>query len=112
MENELADYIFNYCSSFFNEVERRAFRHSFGQQKISEQSSDSWKKMIEEKFSATDESALALLKDGIPQFVYNTAKRIFEERGNELKLNLCPKCKKIARTPTAIQCRFCGHDWH
>jgi len=26
--------------------------------------------------------------------------------------NLCPKCKKLARTPKAKQCRYCKFDWH
>ena len=26
--------------------------------------------------------------------------------------NNCPNCGKLARTPKAKQCRFCGYDWH
>jgi hypothetical protein len=24
----------------------------------------------------------------------------------------CPKCDRIARTPEAKQCLWCGHNWH
>lgn len=26
--------------------------------------------------------------------------------------NRCPKCNRLARTPTAKQCLWCHHDWH
>jgi ERCC4-related helicase len=35
--------------------------------------------------------------------------RIWNEHKNELALNLCPKCNKIARTHWAEECRFCLH---
>jgi hypothetical protein len=37
--------------------------------------------------------------------------RILNEHKNEIKFNICPKCKKIARTPNARQCRHCGYNW-
>jgi hypothetical protein len=39
------------------------------------------------------------------------AERILIEYENEIKFNTCPKCKKIARTPYARQCRYCGNNW-
>ncbi len=57
-----------------------------------------------------DKNILVLLENGIDEFEYNVAKRINEE--NSIVFNSCPKCGKLARTPKARQCRFCGHDWH
>ncbi len=27
-------------------------------------------------------------------------------------INNCPKCKRLARTPKAKQCRYCFHSWY
>lgn len=40
------------------------------------------------------------------------AEMLLKEYSNEVFLNKCPGCGKLARTPKAKQCRFCLHDWH
>ncbi len=37
---------------------------------------------------------------------------IVKNHGNEVFWNLCPMCRKLARTPLAKQCKFCNHTWH
>ncbi len=37
---------------------------------------------------------------------------LIEKYGDKVFWNLCPECNKLARTPKAKQCRFCGHNWH
>lgn len=116
MEAELADYIFNYCSEFCNDTERKAKDHHFGQVKFKnyrdrENLPGQLKKAIT-RFHTDDPKAIELLKNGYPDFIMKTAERIYNDHKSELKLNLCPQCHKIARTPQAKQCRFCGHDWH
>lgn len=39
-------------------------------------------------------------------------KMLIEKYADKVFWNLCPKCSKLARTPSAKQCRFCYHDWH
>jgi hypothetical protein len=58
------------------------------------------------------ETGLELIKNGSENFRLNVAKRILEERANDLFLNKCPKCEFLARTPQSRQCRNCGHNWH
>ena len=53
-----------------------------------------------------------MIANGSDAFKNRVAERIFREHRNELELNLCPKCGKIARTPASMQCRFCYYDWH
>ncbi len=53
-----------------------------------------------------------LTNDSYDAYKIRMAKRIFNEHKNELELNLCPACSKIARTPLARQCQFCFHNWH
>jgi hypothetical protein len=52
------------------------------------------------------------LKDGYEEFELNVAKRIIAQSPDKVFLNNCPKCKKLARTPYARQCRHCGYNWH
>jgi hypothetical protein len=61
---------------------------------------------------SNDAHVLRLASDGYDSFVARTAARILSDHGYEVSFNLCPKCGKLARTPTAKQCRFCGHGWH
>ena len=58
-----------------------------------------------------DKEALELLKNGETEFFINTANRILKEHKNDIFLNYCPKCQKLARTPKARQCRHCGNKW-
>jgi hypothetical protein len=113
MENDLADYIFNYCQHFFNEKEKKAKEHHIGQVKFGNR--DNLPEPLEklkQNFKTDDPEAIGLLQNGYSHFIKATAERIYRDHRSDLKLNLCPKCQKIARTPTARQCRFCGHDWH
>lgn len=110
---ELIDYIFEHCGKFKTDRERLAYKHHIGELKYDNSNNNPiWDKFFKEKFFTEDQEALDLLKDGYQAFVINTATRIFNEHKDNLNLNLCPKCGKIARTPKAKQCRFCGFDWH
>jgi hypothetical protein len=110
---ELADYIFNYCGKYFWEEERLANIHLEALLKSSNSVNTAMYKFLKERGRiTTNEETLALAKDGFEAFKARVTERIFKEHGHELKLNLCPKCGKVARTPRAKQCRFCFHDWH
>jgi hypothetical protein len=113
MEKELTDYIFTYCSGFFSETESKAHRHHFGTIKFTSYSENhTLIKEVKKKFITDDPSVLKLLEGGYTEFMQNTAERIYKDHESDLELNLCPRCDKIARTPKAKQCRFCGYDWH
>lgn len=68
--------------------------------------------MTPSRFLSNDPSVLRLVVDGYESFELGTAARILQERGAEVRFNLCPRCGKLARTPTAKQCRHCATDWH
>ncbi|EMI27252.1 hypothetical protein RESH_02167 [Rhodopirellula europaea SH398] len=44
--------------------------------------------------------------------IANAVERVLETRRGELIENRCSKCQRLARTPAAKQCLWCGHDWH
>ncbi|MEN4762321.1 MULTISPECIES: hypothetical protein [unclassified Chryseobacterium] len=46
------------------------------------------------------------------EFEINIANRIIKESSQKIFFNNCPQCEKLARTPFAKQCKYCGHSWH
>jgi hypothetical protein len=66
---------------------------------------------IERMYAQPDDTIdhlVALGKEKLRQII---AERLFKEHADEI-LNPCPRCEKLARTPLAKQCRYCGFDWH
>jgi hypothetical protein len=110
---ELIEYIFSYCNKFMNENEGKANWHHFAKEKSGHGKKESFYTHLKQKnLLSHDSEVLILLADGFQSFKERVAIRIYKEYENELNLNLCPKCLKIARTPLAKQCRFCFYDWH
>lgn len=105
-------YILEFCSEFYNEKEKLADRHIMGMRKMENAPEAVRQKYREMNFFTEDPEALDLLKYGYDTFEESVSLRIWEEHQDDLELNLCPRCTRIARTPQARQCRFCGFDWH
>ena len=53
-----------------------------------------------------------LLANGATAFYQSTRDRILKKHSKKIYFNLCPKCKALANTPTAKQCRKCFYSWH
>jgi len=71
------------------------------------------KEMFKEKFGYKENSELLkMFENGYESFAIKTAKRISEDSPKEFKLNKCPNCDFLTRTPYAKQCRKCSHNWH
>jgi len=113
MKLETATYISNYYHQFFNENENSAYRHLNSLYKLDGESEDSprYKVYKRKGWITTNKEALELLKNGETAFFINTANRIIKEHRNEIFLNYCSNCQKLARTPKARQCRHCGNKW-
>ena len=118
MENEelypeLREYIFKYCGKTFWIKQRLGEMHlknlvdavqnvNYLMYKILTQGGDTLR----------DKNISELTNDSYEAYKQRITERIFTECKDELELNLCPQCDKIARTPWAKQCKFCFHDWH
>lgn len=116
MDIETARYITLFFSSFFTDEERVAQRHLHSTIKMQGLDEKEFNR-IEKVYKKVNwligwQPALDLIKNGEEAFIVNTAKRIIRDNPNDIFLNICPKCNKLARTPYAKQCRHCGFDWH
>jgi len=109
---ELVDYIFDYSSKFFTEKEKKAQLHYLYMQKTSNRTNNLVKFINKSGHLSSDSGVLELLADGYQVFKERIAERIFSQHLQNIDLNLCPACGKIARTQLAKQCRFCFCNWH
>ena len=115
MDEETARYIINYFSHLLSLAEKAAIKHTTSEIKMGDRLFDNSKltEIYKEKgWITADQTVLDLLKDGYDAFELNVANRILTQHKDQVHLNNCPKCNKLARTPLARQCRHCGYDWH
>ena len=113
MNIELINYIIRFYVNLFNENERKALRHIHSIIKLGPvQENDTRLEMYKRtQRISSDPKVLELIENGYDKFYERTAKRILTEYPEKVFINECPKCGKLARTPTAKQCRFCQHKW-
>jgi hypothetical protein len=71
-----------------------------------------WSQRVLAEWQNADEKVHAALAPGLDAFVRSTRERICAQlRDGSLPVNRCPACSRIARTPRARQCFWCGHNW-
>jgi len=68
--------------------------------------------LAEKGWISSDPEITDHLKNGYEEFEANIVQRIMMESPEEVFFNNCPKCRKLARTPYAKQCRYCAYNWH
>lgn len=112
MDQELVDYIINYYPSLLSFKEKAALKHSFATDKGESLQSQFLKDKILRDLATKDMEVLKLLDNGYDEFKKVSAAKILREHGDQVFINNCPKCGRLARTPLAKQCRHCGHNWH
>jgi hypothetical protein len=112
MDNSTAKYIFDYFSRFMTETEQLALKHYNTSVNFKGKLEEIKKNLLEKGWLSDNNEVLAFLANGFEDFQLNTAARILRENPTGIYFNNCPQCGKLARTPQAKQCRFCGHNWH
>lgn len=115
MEIEKSKYLVEHFSNLLTDEEKMAIKHFHSVYKIENSTSD--KSKLTKFYKKTgwltsDQKILNLLNDGYEGLEQKIAERILKENPDKIYFNNCPKCNKLARTPKAKQCRFCGNDWH
>jgi len=113
-----ASYVFRSYGHLMSERERVALRHigatmkatlgrsdEIAQQEV-KRSTNHLRKLLSD-----DPQVLDLARDGYDEFALRAGQRILNQHRSEILLNYCPQCGKLARTPKARQCRFCGHGF-
>lgn len=110
MDKEIISYIIRYFANLMTNNEKLALKHNMYMSKSSD--NITLRNIMTEKgWINNDPEALNLLKQGYEEFEMNVVKRIMLETPEKVFFNNCPKCEKLARTPYAKQCRYCGNAW-
>ena len=108
---EKAGYIIAYYSSLLTLREVKALKHYRSTIKM-DGDVRLTRMYLKTGWLSDDPLILNYLSEGYIQFTLNCAERILRDTPEKVFFYLCPNCGKLARTPQARQCRFCGHDWH
>jgi hypothetical protein len=108
---DVACYILSYHSNLMTKLEHRVLGHLQAKMLLTESGNRSPQEQadLSEECSrclSTDPVVLMLANDGYEAFAERTATRILGKYGDQLRLNRCPSCACVARTPTARQCLF------
>lgn len=117
LNQEAASYVVRWFGHLMTPAEKRAERHLQATMKATRGRSDALaqqeaqKSRMYRRLLSHEPEELDLAAEGYEPFIERTAARIVKERGREVFFNVCPRCGKLARTPRARQCRWCGHDW-
>lgn len=115
---QAAYYVVRFYSYLMTDVELKAQRHLFAAMKATKGRSDvgaqrkAQEHKIYSRLVSDEKDVLSLAKDGYEEFEARTAARLLRTFADKVFFNYCPVCGGLARTPTAKQCRSCGHDWH
>lgn len=119
MDNELIHYIVTYFSHLMTEKDQLGMKHLRSTFKMEHSDNGRSGEKMEHWIDfykrigwiTEDEEILELIKGGQEDFDKNVAERILKDHRDKIHFNNCPSCGRLARTPFARQCRYCGHNW-
>lgn len=111
MEPELKKYLLEQCRDWMFDDEKVVLRRlnltEHGE--ITTEKSTLAQHKMELLYRFKDDNINEMVSLGKTRAEENIANRILKDNPNIL--NNCPRCRKLARTPKARQCRHCGHKW-
>ena len=116
--DELQRYVLRNGRKFMTPLERDAEQLGVLREKANRPgTSESVKKELEGYYDArVREETRKLIGESLEdvlRFRQRVARRIEAEKGGgKFRINRCPVCDRIVKTPQAHQCLWCGHDWH
>ncbi|UOE46993.1 hypothetical protein MTO98_21545 [Mucilaginibacter sp. SMC90] len=114
MTAEEVNYIISHYSDLLNLNEKRALKHHRSSLKLQDMPDGEIRRQLylRNNWLTDDPEILNYLSEGYVQFIITTAENVLKNHPGKMFFNRCKICGKLARTPLANQCRFCGHDWH
>ena len=112
MDKETVRYIRRYYSRLLIQREREAMSHELFSDKIAAYGEELWHKHYVEGGFINKDNALGLLVEDFDALEHAFAERTLALHPDRVFMNYCHKCTRLARTPQAKQCRYCGYSWH
>jgi hypothetical protein len=110
-ESELTRYVWRFGSGLRTRFESQVEQAAWAREKFAG-ATDEHGRRIMARYGRLDDTRInAALAGGLEAFRRSACRRILSEHP-DLRVNRCPRCHRIVRTPAAKQCLRCGHDWH
>jgi len=110
---ELTRYIWAHFAHLLSSFERQVGKAAIAREKAIASGRPAVSRTLLERWGrANDPEIDAALSAGSESFRRGACQRLLSERGSEITINRCPRCRRVVRTPSARQCFWCGHDWH
>jgi hypothetical protein len=103
-EAELTSYVWQYHDDLLTDFERRVGRAILGRAKAAVASSPSAARLLRERWGeAGDPHIEAALADGPEVYRRRVCRRVLAEHGAAVRINRCPACSRVVRTPRALR---------
>lgn len=114
MDEETINHIISFYTRFMTAAEQAALRHIDVSKRLEANETTSARLSFYERngWLTKDPEALELIWRGEKALKEDIALRVLSDSKNDIQLNYCPKCCRLARTPQAKQCRYCFYTWH
>jgi len=108
---ELVRYVLKYYPGFKTHLESQIVKAIWV--RAQEANDPDFAAKFRKRFGLEDDARVAEALEAGPETCRRViAHRILCDHADEIDVNRCPRCRRIARTPKARQCFRCGHDWH
>ena len=108
----LKNYVLAYFTKYFTPTESLGFMGIVTELKAQNFGPFMAKRIREEWKANTNPEVEEALSQGSEKFRETVFQRLMSDHGEDIFINRCPNCNKIAKTPRAKQCQWCFHDWH
>ncbi len=108
---ELMRYVLRYHWDSLSPFEQQIQQAAYTREKFAGSSGAHATRMMERYGRLNDPKVAAALADGLDAFLRSACRRILAGQAAP-EVNRCPRCRRVLRTPAAMQCFWCGLDWH
>ena len=110
-EEVVTRYIFRHYPFLFTEIETLAWLSVVAETRAAAYGPPT-SDFMRKAYVSQKPEVLRLLEDGAEVFRVRVRDRIIAEHADKVRLNRCPKCDALARTPEACLCPACNHTWY
>lgn len=108
----LATYIWEHFQHLMTALEREAGMALSARQKAAAYADPADADMLLRRFGRAHRADInTLLQDGPDAFRGRVRDRLLQAFPDQIAINRCRRCQRIARTPAARLCTWCGHTW-
>jgi hypothetical protein len=103
-----------FWSHYLTDLEMKCYDAAMRNEKANAKPESRWAQMVRAEIGIeTNEDIRSAVAEGFHKLQQRLREKVLIAfMSGALKVNRCPRCHTVARTPKARQCFRCGNDWH